>query len=94
MGAKFRTILNLEIIRSDLENDLIYIKGSIPGSKNSIIFLRKSKKTFDRKTSAEKYAQTAQETAKDTNKKTSPKKTEDKKAAPKEQTTKETPKKK
>ena len=43
MGAKFRTILNLEIIKSDLENNLIYIKGSIPGSKNSLVFLRKSK---------------------------------------------------
>ena len=56
MGAKFRTILNLEVIKSDLENDLIYIKGSIPGSKNSLVYLRKSKKSFNRKTSAEKYA--------------------------------------
>ena len=48
MGAKFRTILNLEIIRSDLENNLIYIKGSIPGSK-TLIFLRKSIKSFKEK---------------------------------------------
>ena len=46
MGAKFRTLLNLEVIKSDTENSLIYIKGSIPGSKNSIIFLRKSKKNI------------------------------------------------
>ena len=57
MGAKYRTILNLEIIKSDLENNLLYLKGSIPGSKNSFVFLRKSVKTFNRKTSAEKYAQ-------------------------------------
>ena len=35
-------LLNLEIIKSDMENNLIYIKGSIPGSKNSTIYLRKS----------------------------------------------------
>ena len=57
MGAKYRTMLNLEIIKSDLENNLLYLKGSIPGSKNSVVFLRKSVKTFNRKTSAEKYAQ-------------------------------------
>ncbi len=57
MGAKYRTILNLEIIKSDLENNLLYLKGSIPGSKNSVVYLRKSIKSFNRKTSAEKYAQ-------------------------------------
>ena len=46
----------MEIIKSDLENSLLYLKGSIPGSKNSVVLLRKSVKTFNRKTSAEKYA--------------------------------------
>ena len=64
MGAKYRTILNLEIIKSDLENNLLYLKGSIPGSKNSVVFLRKSVKTFNRKTSAEKYAQNTSQDAK------------------------------
>ena len=85
MGSKFRTILNLEIIRSDIENSLIYIKGSIPGSKNSLIYLRKSKKTFSRKTSIEKYAQLSKESEKTTTKKTEPKKKEEKKDATKEQ---------
>ena len=73
MGSKFRTILNLEVIKSDVENGLIYIKGSIPGSKNTIVYLRKSKKTFNRKTSVEKFAQEMQP-AKTVNKKDSPKK--------------------
>ena len=60
MGSKLRTILNLEVIKSDVENGLIYIKGSIPGSKNTTVFLRKSKKTFNRKTSLEKFAQDIQ----------------------------------
>ena len=69
MGGKYRTILNLEVVKSDLENDLIYIKGSIPGSKNSIIFLRKSTKSINRKTSIEKYAQESKETSKKDTKK-------------------------
>ena len=55
MGDKFRTILNLEIIKSDPENSLLYIKGSIPGSKNCTVFLRSSIKNVTRKTIEEKY---------------------------------------
>ncbi len=54
MGDKFRTMLNLEIIKSDLDNNLIYLKGSIPGSKNSTVLLRESVKDVKRKTLAEK----------------------------------------
>ena len=92
MGSKFRTLLNLEIIKSDIENGLIYIKGSIPGSKNTTVFLRKSKKIVNRKTSKDKFAQAteASKTAgkKDTQKKETPKKEENKQAK------KEEPKKK
>ena len=55
MGDKLRTMLNLEIVKSDLENNLLYIKGSIPGSKNSTVFLRESVKNVRRKTIKEKY---------------------------------------
>ena len=55
MGDKIRTILNLEIIKSDLDNDLLYLKGSIPGGKNSTVFLRESVKNISRKTTLEKY---------------------------------------
>ena len=54
MGDKKRTIQNLEIIRSDLENNLIYIKGSVPGSKNTLVLIQKSKKTINRATTLEK----------------------------------------
>ena len=33
MGSKMRTKQNIEIIKTDLENDIMYLKGSIPGSK-------------------------------------------------------------
>ena len=55
MGDKMRTMLNLEIIKSDLENDLIYLRGSIPGSKNTTVFLRGSVKNITKKTINEKY---------------------------------------
>ncbi len=55
MGDKLRTILNLEVIKSDLENNLLYLKGSIPGSKNSTVILRESVKDVTRKTISEKY---------------------------------------
>ena len=55
MGDKLRTILNLEVIKSDLENNLLYLKGSIPGSKNSTVLLRESVKNISRKTIKEKY---------------------------------------
>ena len=55
MGDKFRTMLNLEIIKSDVDNNLLYLRGSIPGSKNSTLLLRESVKDVRRKTLIEKY---------------------------------------
>ena len=55
MGDKLRTMLNLEIVKSDLENNLLYLKGSIPGSKNSTVLLRESVKKVTRKTIKEKH---------------------------------------
>ena len=55
MGDKLRTMLNLEVVKSDLENNLLYLKGSIPGSKNSTVFLRESVKNVTRKTIKEKH---------------------------------------
>ena len=55
MGDKLRTMQNIEIVKSDLENNLIYLKGSIPGSKNSTVFLKESVKNVTRKTIKEKH---------------------------------------
>ena len=54
LGDKLRTIQNLEIIKSDTENSLIYIKGSVPGSKNAIVLIQKNIKNIKRLTSLEK----------------------------------------
>ena len=54
MGDKVRTIQNIEIIKSDLENNLLFLKGSIPGSKNSEVLVKKSKKNINKLTINEK----------------------------------------
>jgi len=54
MGDKLRTMQNIEIIKTDLENELLYLKGSIPGSKNSEVFVKGSVKNIQKKTIDEK----------------------------------------
>ena len=54
MGDKLRTIQNIEIIKSDIENNLLYLKGSIPGSKNTEVFVKKSVKNISKLTMNEK----------------------------------------
>ena len=54
MGDKLRTIQNLEIIKSDLENNLLYVKGSIPGAKNAEVFVKKAAKNTKKLTIKEK----------------------------------------
>ena len=54
MGDKLRTIQNIEIIKSDPENDLLYLKGSIPGSKNSEVLVKKAVKNIKKLTIPEK----------------------------------------
>ena len=54
MGDKLRTMQNIEIIKSDEENNLLYLKGSIPGSKNSEVLVKKSSKNIKKLTINEK----------------------------------------
>ena len=54
MGNKLRTIQNIEIIKSDIENDLLYLKGSIPGSTNTEVLVKKSVKNIQKLTIVEK----------------------------------------
>ena len=54
MGDRLRTMLNIEIIKTDLENELLYLKGSIPGAKNSEILVKKSVKNITKLTISEK----------------------------------------
>lgn len=47
MGDNRVTVQNLRVMQVDLENNLLLIKGAIPGSRNSYVTINKSfKKTF------------------------------------------------
>ncbi len=42
MGSKKVTIQNLKVVEVDEENQLLILKGSVPGKKNSTIFIKDS----------------------------------------------------
>ena len=54
MGDKLRTMQNIEIIKTDIENELLYLKGSIPGAKNAEILVKKSVKNIKKLTVEDK----------------------------------------
>ena len=41
MGAKRQTIRNLEIVKVDAERNLLFLKGGVPGARNSYLFISK-----------------------------------------------------
>jgi len=51
MGAEQVTIQNLEIIKVDMENNCILVKGSIPGPKKGLVVIKSAVKT-DKKNDA------------------------------------------
>ena len=57
MGDRIRTIQNIEVVKTDRDNNLLYLKGSIPGSKNSEVLIRKSVKNINRMSIKEKIEQ-------------------------------------
>ena len=57
MGDKIRTIQNIEIVKTDKDNNLLYLKGSIPGSKNTEVLIRKSVKNITKMTIHERIEQ-------------------------------------
>ncbi len=44
MGSKKITVQNLEVVRVDAENNLLLIKGSVPGPKKSLVTIKESVK--------------------------------------------------
>jgi len=44
MGANRVTVQNLEVVKVDVENNLIALKGAIPGPKNGIVCISDSVK--------------------------------------------------
>ena len=83
MGDKIRTIQNLEIIKSDFENSLIFVKGSVPGSKNSLVLIHKNAKKINRSGTLEKSKKAQTEISASSYKKVDKSKKKDTEAKPK-----------
>ena len=45
MGAKKITIQNLEIVRVDAENNLLLVKGAVPGPKKALVTIKETVKS-------------------------------------------------
>ena len=45
MGAKKITVQNLEVIRVDAENNLILVKGAVPGPKKALVTIKETVKS-------------------------------------------------
>ncbi len=41
MGNTRRTVLNLEVVRVDAERNLLFVKGGVPGTRHSYLFIAK-----------------------------------------------------
>ncbi len=46
MGNKKITIQNLEIVSVDAENNLLLVKGAVPGPKKSLVTIKETVKTI------------------------------------------------
>jgi large subunit ribosomal protein L3 len=44
MGNKNVTTLNLEVVTVDAERNLLAVKGSVPGAKGGLLFIRRARK--------------------------------------------------
>ena len=45
MGAVRVTVQNLEVVKIDVDNDVILVKGSVPGPKKSLVMIKESVKS-------------------------------------------------
>jgi len=52
MGNVQRTVQNLEIVEVDVENNVILVKGNVPGAKKSLVMIRTAVKNPDGKNTA------------------------------------------
>ncbi len=43
-GANRVTVKNLKVVRVDEENDLLYLRGAVPGPKNGLVGIRRAKR--------------------------------------------------
>ena len=39
MGMDKKTVLNLKVVKIDADENLMYVKGAVPGADNNIIYI-------------------------------------------------------
>lgn len=44
MGSKQITVQNLEVVKVDVDNNLILVKGAVPGPKKSLVTIKETVK--------------------------------------------------
>jgi large subunit ribosomal protein L3 len=44
MGGKRVSVKNLQVVKVDEENNLLYLKGAVPGHKDAYLAIRRAKK--------------------------------------------------
>jgi large subunit ribosomal protein L3 len=42
MGNHRVTVRKLEVVEADVDRNLLFIKGAVPGARNSLVLIRKS----------------------------------------------------
>jgi large subunit ribosomal protein L3 len=57
MGARSSTVQNLLVVKSDAQNNLLLVKGAVPGHKNAYVVIRKAIKKKAKKTPQAQKAQ-------------------------------------
>lgn len=49
MGNKKTTVQNLQVVKVDPENNVILVKGQVPGPRNGLVYLTQAKKKMSKK---------------------------------------------
>ena len=69
MGSETTTIQNLEIVSVDLENNVILVKGNVPGPKKSLVLIKTSVKKGEKVNEAPELITYVEEVVEETNEK-------------------------
>jgi large subunit ribosomal protein L3 len=43
MGAERVTVKNLEVVRVDADNNLLVVRGAVPGARGTLLYIKKAK---------------------------------------------------
>lgn len=67
MGHEIVTVQNLEVVSIDMDNNLILVKGNVPGPKKSLVIIKTAVKNKDKKNKVEELATYSKEITEENN---------------------------